>query len=94
MTPQSLSVADAKRRFSELLDRVASGERLVVTRRGKPAVALVPPDAIPVGVPNGAPTGFAALAGCLADVEGFDETMREVVASRQSAGDRPAPDLG
>ena len=94
MTPEAFSVADAKRRFSELLDRVAAGERIVITRRGQPAGALVPAELIPGDSAPGAPTGFAALAGALADVEGLEETMREVVASRQSARDRPAPDLG
>lgn len=91
---ESIGVADAKRRFSELVDRVEKGERIMVTRRGKPAVGLVPPDAIPVGGPPGGPTGFAALAGALADIDGFEETMREVIASRRHARDRPAPDLG
>ncbi len=89
-----LGVADAKRRFSELIDRVEDGERIVVTRRGKPAVALVAPAEGASSLPSGPHTGFAALAGALADVEGFDETMREVVASRRDARDRPAPDFG
>jgi len=91
---ESIGVADAKRRFSELVDRVEKGERIVVSRRGKPAVGLVPPSSIPMGAPPGGPTGFAALAGTLADVDGFEETMREVIASRRQARDRPAPDLG
>lgn len=33
-----VGVAEAKRRFSELLDRVAGGEHIVVARRGRPAV--------------------------------------------------------
>ena len=94
MSIEVLSVADAKRRFSELLDRVARGERIVVTRRGKPAVALVPPADLPPDAPTKPLTGFAALAGALADIEDFDETMGEVVALRRSARDRPAPDLG
>lgn len=34
---------DAKTHFSELLDRVQSGERITVTRHGKPVAELVPP---------------------------------------------------
>ena len=41
--PTALSVADAKARFSELIERVGRGERFVISRRGKPALALVPP---------------------------------------------------
>jgi prevent-host-death family protein len=86
-------VAEAKRRFAELIDRVRDGERVVVTRHGKPAVAIVPPGAVDVRLPAGRPTGFAALAGALEDVEGFDEVMDEVVRSRRSARERPVPEL-
>lgn len=37
----SVSVADAKARLSELLDRVEAGETVSITRRGKPAARLV-----------------------------------------------------
>lgn len=87
-----LGVADAKRRFSELIDRVERGERIVVTRRGKAAVALVSPGDASVARPP--PLGLLSVVGALSDVEGFDETMRDVVASRRHARDRPAPDLG
>ena len=36
-----ISARDARQRFSELLDRAESGEEIVITRRGKPAVRLV-----------------------------------------------------
>jgi prevent-host-death family protein len=88
-----LGVAEAKRRFSELIDRVAHGERVVVTRHGKPAVAIVPPDALDARLPAGRPTGFAALAGVLADVEDFGGLMEDVVSSRRTARDRAAPQL-
>jgi prevent-host-death family protein len=90
---ERLGVAEAKRRFSELVDRVRGGESVLVTRHGKPAVALVPPSSLPDRPPAAELTGFAALAGALGDVEGLDETMAEVVASRRKARDRPAPDL-
>ncbi len=39
----SLNVAEAKRRFSDLLGRVADGgETILITRRGKPMAKLVP----------------------------------------------------
>ena len=39
----SLNVAEAKKRFSDLLGRVAyGGETIVITRRGKPMAKLVP----------------------------------------------------
>ena len=78
-----IGVAEAKRRFAELIDRVQSGERFVVARRGRPVMALGPPadeedDSEPVY------TGFAALAGALADWPEFDEIMKEVVAGRRN----------
>lgn len=88
----TLGVADAKRRFSELIERVQKGERFVISRRGKPVVALVPPEEGGQEAMR-KPLGFAALAGALADVEGFEETMAEVYASRRFAKDRPAPEF-
>ncbi len=40
---RTVSVAEAKAHLSELIDRVAAGERLVITRRGKPVMELVRP---------------------------------------------------
>jgi len=38
------SVAEAKKHFSELLSRVAfRGERITISKRGKPLAILVPP---------------------------------------------------
>jgi prevent-host-death family protein len=36
---------EAKTHLPELLERVAKGERVVITRRGKPVAMLVPPPA-------------------------------------------------
>lgn len=90
---QFVGVADAKRRFSELLDRVGGGERIVIARRGKPVVALVPPEEGAARGSRGAPTGFAALAGALGEVDQLDEMIRDVRAGRRAAKDRPAPTL-
>src|SRR5512147_1845264 len=89
----TLGVAEAKRRFSELIDRVGAGERIVVARRGKPVMALVPPDLVQRG-PRAKPLGLAALAGALADWETMEEDMAKVYASRRTARERPPPDLG
>lgn len=35
-------IAEAKARFSELIDRAARGEEVVIARHGKPAVRLAP----------------------------------------------------
>ena len=86
-----MGVAEAKRRFSELIDRVRDGERFVVTRRGRPVVALVPPSG--AGDEQPRPVGLAALAGALSDWDELDEIVEEIYASRRRARDRDVPDF-
>lgn len=43
----SYSLADAKARLSELIDRVEAGESVEITRRGKLAARIVPPERTP-----------------------------------------------
>jgi prevent-host-death family protein len=38
---ESLNVADAKSRFSELISRAAAGERFIIQRRARPVAALI-----------------------------------------------------
>ena len=38
----SVSAFDAKTRFGELLDRVAKGEEIIITRHDKPVARIVP----------------------------------------------------
>jgi prevent-host-death family protein len=38
---ESYSIADAKARLSELIDRAEAGETVSITRRGKPVARLV-----------------------------------------------------
>lgn len=87
---EMLNVAEAKRRFSELIDRVGNGERFMVARRGKPVLALVPAHEAD-NDPKEQYVGFAALAGALADWPDFADVMDEVVASRRHARDREVP---
>jgi len=91
---RSVGVAEAKRRFSELLDRVAGGEHIVVARRGRPAVVLVPPGSEPDPATRPAPTGFASIAGSLAEWPELDDAIDDALRARKNAKDRPAPDLG
>ena len=42
--PRFVSAADANRQFSEILGQAASGETVVITRRGLPVAQLVPFD--------------------------------------------------
>lgn len=89
---ESMGVAETKQRFAELIDRVLDGERFIVTRRGRPVASLVP---VVDEASGGERTylGLAAFAGYLADWPEFEETMAEVIASRASAGQRPAPEF-
>ncbi|HJT34874.1 MAG TPA: type II toxin-antitoxin system prevent-host-death family antitoxin [Pirellulales bacterium] len=41
----SISFYEARTHFSELLDQVARGKRILITRRGRPAALLSPPPA-------------------------------------------------
>jgi prevent-host-death family protein len=91
MTEQ-LGVADAKRRFSELADRVGNGESFLIVNRGRPVVALVPPQRLADDEVR--PAGLAAFAGALAGAwDTVDDDMAEIVAARQQVVDRPPPDL-
>lgn len=39
---RSIQSSEAKAKFAELLDQVAAGETLVITRRGEPVARIVP----------------------------------------------------
>lgn len=41
---KTLSIAEAKSRFSELVSRAGSGERLVIERRKRPVAVVVAPE--------------------------------------------------
>jgi prevent-host-death family protein len=91
---ESVGTAEAKRRFSELVDRVGEGERFLVSRRGRPAVALVPPEPGALERPGPPPIGLAAIAGALAEWVELDDVVAEIYESRRTSVDRRAPDLG
>lgn len=88
---ESLGVAEAKRRFSELIDRVIAGERFVISRHGKPAVTLVAPSEPVSDRPK--PLGLASVAGALADWEDLPEAVENIYSTRRRAKDRTVPDL-
>lgn len=89
---EMLGVAEAKRRFSELIERVRRGERFLVSRRGKPAVALVPPEQVPDEA-DPPPAGLAAVAGELADWDDLEDVVGEIYRTRRRARGRAAPDV-
>lgn len=44
MTSTFVSLADAKAHLSELTERVAQGETVIITKRGKPVAQMSAPD--------------------------------------------------
>jgi prevent-host-death family protein len=88
-----IGIAETKRRFAELVDRALRGERFLISRRGRPAVALVPVGPELARRPSLAPRGLAAGAGALGDWEELPQIVAELYSARRRAKDRSGPDL-
>jgi len=93
MSCQGVSVAMAKKKFSELLARAAyGGERFIIERRGRPMAALVGLEDLGSledrSVRNSEPQGLSAAAGALADYEDFEKVMAKVYQSRRRSKSR------
>ena len=100
--PKEIGVAEAKRRFSELLARAAfAGERFLIERRGKPLAALVGLDDLlrlesqgakaelePESEGEEEPQGLLAAAGAFADYEDFENVMQEIIKQRRRSPGR------
>lgn len=69
----SVGVFEAKTTLSALLERVAAGEEVVITRRGVPVARLVPPGASEAG------ELIAALASIRARSKTGPESMRDLI---------------
>jgi prevent-host-death family protein len=67
-----VSVHEAKTTLSQLLRRVAAGESVVISRRGKPTAKLVPWNPPPKRRKGGLDRGLFTIP------EGFDEEDPEV----------------
>ena len=57
----TVSAFDAKTRFGELLDRVAKGEEVIITRHDKPVARMVPEGAPRLADVRRAVTGLCQL---------------------------------
>lgn len=66
-----VSVADAKNHLSELLRSMAEGEKVVITRNGKPVAQLVPVQ------PEGRVVRFGTMQGKIHLKPGWDDPIDE-----------------
>ncbi len=89
-----ISVAEAKRRFADVLGMVRyQGERYVVERNGTPMAALVPVADLHPPSTEGRRTGFLALVGAFGDEPRYAESLADTVRGRRTQRSRPAPRL-
>jgi prevent-host-death family protein len=89
-----ISVAEAKRRFADVLGAVRyQGERYVVERNGTPMAALVPLADLQARSEQAELSGFLALLGAFVDEPEYAESLANAVRSRGSQRSRPAPQL-
>jgi len=79
MPQTEYSVAEAKKHFSEILGRVAyAGERIVISKRGKPVAVLVPPDqAI-------REARLSEVDGWMDEDDPFFDIMAKIIAERKT----------
>ena len=76
MTHETVSMAEAKKRLSELVGRVAfGGEQIVITKRGKPMAKLAP-----VGQES---KHLAEAKGWLEEEDEFFSLVENIVANRE-----------
>lgn len=90
---RSISVAEAKAHFSECVREAEDGVPVLVTRHGRPVVAIVPVEDVGTLArlrASGPSGGLASVAGRFADAPEFAEAIDAIVRSR---GRRQRPDL-
>ena len=87
-----MGVAEVKRNFADVVGEVVhTGRRIIVERRGRPMVAIVPLESGEEGLTAG--QRLAAAMGC-GGTEGaeFHDFMNEVVRARRRRLPRPVPE--
>ncbi|MBX3029531.1 MAG: type II toxin-antitoxin system Phd/YefM family antitoxin [Chloroflexi bacterium] len=68
----TVGVSEAKAHFSRLLRRVATGEEIIITNRGRPVARLVP-----IGTPREREFGFDE--GILTIPDDFDDPLPDEI---------------
>jgi len=87
-----MSVAEAKRRFADVLGAVRHrGERFVIERRGTPVAAIVPVDDL--AALEGKRGGVLALVGAFGDARELPSVLDAIVRTRSRQRRRRAPRL-
>ncbi len=75
MTEETVNVAEAKKKFSDLLGQVAFGKKhILITKRGKPMARLVPADEIDIHLCN--------AKGWLENDDPFFDTIDRIIQDR------------
>ena len=86
-----LGVAEIKRRFSEILNRIEMrGERIAIRRRGRTVAVIGPPGAAdePLVAPATPRRGLAAAAGAWEDHPDIEAFIADIRRARERALDR------
>jgi prevent-host-death family protein len=86
------SIADAKAHLTACIISAEAGERVVLTRHGKPVAALVSMADLAVlekTADNSPQAGLAGLIGAWEEDEEMEAAVKSVIASR--TGPRPLP---
>jgi prevent-host-death family protein len=92
LTP--IGVAEAKRRFADVLGAVRyRGERFVVERNGTPMAAVVPISEVQGATEQVERPGFLALIGAFEDEPEYADSLADALRSRRTQRSRPAPRL-
>lgn len=87
-----VSVADAKREFSEIMSRVAlKNERFIIERKGKPMAALInlkDLEKIEVMAEGNGKKGLLAAMGAWEDYPQLERLVADLYSARQKSRDR------
>ena len=79
-----VSVADAKSHFSEYISKVAyAGEKYLITKRGKPLVALVPIQDLINIKSSKEEKGLSEIIGKWKNFEEIEDNINKVYSSRK-----------
>lgn len=98
---KTVTVAEFKRRFSDLVAEVRyRGERIIVARRDTPVAALVGLDDLKKLSSSSDQSneqkprlGLLGAVGAWGDYDDLDKFIEDIYAAREAAIDRPAPIL-